>query len=66
MKKNKKKTKGWVQIAPCRQNPEKRLKDLNLDTDPKSTFTLFRPYMGGIMYLSSNKKKGVNDGKDNQ
>ena len=55
MKKNKKKTKGWVQIAPYRKNPAKRLKELKLDTKPEITISLFKPYMGGIMYLSNNR-----------
>ena len=62
MKNNKKKTTGWVQIAPCRQNPAKRLKELNLDTKPEMTISLFKPYIGGIMYLSHTKKKGDKNG----
>ena len=47
-----------------RPNPEKRLKELNLDTNPEWTIHyFFKPHMGGIMYEA--KKKGVKNGKDN-
>ena len=51
-----------IQIVGGQPNPKKRLKELNLDTSPESTFTLFRPHMGGIMYISHSKKKGDKNG----
>ena len=44
-----------------RPNPEKRLKELNLDTNPEYTIHyFFKPHMGGIMYEL--KKKENNNG----
>ena len=47
-----------------RPNPEKRLKELNLDTNPEWTIHyFFKPYMGGIMYEIV--KKEDENGKNN-
>ena len=51
-----------IQIVGGQPNPKKRLKELNLHTNPEYTFTLFRPHMGGIMYISHSKKKGDRNG----
>ena len=41
-----------------RPNPEKRLKELNLDTNPEYTIHFFfKPHMGGIMYEAVKKEK---------
>ena len=45
-----------------RPDPAELLKELKLDTNPEWTFTLFRPHMGGIMYISHSKKKGDKNG----
>lgn len=46
-----------------RENPEKMLKELGLDTNPEWTIHyFFKPHMGGIMYEATKKKKGDENG----
>ena len=53
-----------VQILGYRPDPAKRLKELNLDTNPEWTIHyFFKPHMGGIMYEI---KKGKSNGKNNK
>ena len=46
-----------------KENPEKKLKELELDTNPEWTIHyFFKPHMGGIMYETTKKKKGGENG----
>ena len=46
-----------------KENPEKKLKELGLDTNPEWTIHyFFKPHMGGIMYEATKKKKGDKNG----
>ena len=46
-----------IQITGCRPNPEKLLKELNLDANPEWTIHyFFKPHIGGIMYDKKRKK----------
>ena len=47
-----------IQIVGGQPNPKKRLKELNLHTDPEYTIHyFFKPHMGGIMYEAVKKEK---------
>ena len=55
--KNKNKIKA-VQIPGYRPDPAKRLKELNLDTNPEWTIHyFFKPHIGGIMFETKNEEK---------